>query len=250
MRNGGCVMKGIWSQEISEPTLAQVARDMFHRGYGVIADFFSEDDLEPIRKLALHAGEVAGGEYTGFTGPDAFRGTTLGELPDHEPFRDLCRRLYELGTGQQAPEIGFYQIFRCLQGRGGLKNSYIFHYDSYVLTVLLPIAMPNSGLKGDLLMFPNLRPIRSTYVRNLWDKFLVDNPISQLFLRRLAKKVTRGPLAVQMQPGSAYFFWGYRSLHANEPCDPDKLRATALLHYGDPHRDNKMRSCLRAIRRK
>ena len=42
-----------------------------------------------------------------------------------------------------------------------------------------------------------------------------------------------------------YFFWGYRSIHTNEPCDPDKLRATALFHYGDPHRNSKTRAMIR-----
>jgi hypothetical protein len=36
-------------------------------------------------------------------------------------------------------------------------------------------------------------------------------------------------------PGTIYFFWGYRSLHANQPCDPEFRRATALFHFGDPH---------------
>jgi hypothetical protein len=31
-----------------------------------------------------------------------------------------------------------------------------------------------------------------------------------------------------MIPGNLYFFWGYRTVHANEACDPDKIRATAL----------------------
>ena len=32
------------------------------------------------------------------------------------------------------------------------------------------------------------------------------------------------PLRVKMIPGNIYLFWGYRSIHANEPCDADKDR--------------------------
>ncbi|HJE28492.1 MAG TPA: hypothetical protein K8U95_04800, partial [Pseudomonas nitrititolerans] len=43
------------------------------------------------------------------------------------------------------------------------------------------------------------------------------------------------PQRLQLVPGNLYLFWGYRTLHANEPCDPVSRRATAIFHYGDPH---------------
>jgi hypothetical protein len=30
-------------------------------------------------------------------------------------------------------------------------------------------------------------------------------------------------------------FWGHRTLHGNDVCDPDQRRATALFHFRDPH---------------
>jgi len=51
-----------------------------------------------------------------------------------------------------------------------------------------------------------------------------------------------------MQAGTICFFWGYRSIHTNEPCDPAKLRATALFHYGDPHLGSRARALIRRIR--
>jgi len=46
---------------------------------------------------------------------------------------------------------------------------------------------------------------------------------------------------IPMVPCNLYFFWGYRTVHANEACDPDKIRATALFHFGDPHANSGLR---------
>ena len=42
-------------------------------------------------------------------------------------------------------------------------------------------------------------------------------------------------MRIKMVPGNLYLFWGYRSVHTNEPCDPASIRATALFHYANPH---------------
>jgi hypothetical protein len=34
-------------------------------------------------------------------------------------------------------------------------------------------------------------------------------------------------------------------VHTNMPCDPDKVRATALFHFGDPHSDSRLKRLLR-----
>lgn len=101
--------------------------------------------------------------------------------------------------------------------------------------------MPSAGKTGDLIMFPNLRGIRKSYVANLLDKVLLDNRVTQFALKW---GVTSGRLRstrVRMQPGNVYFFWGYRSVHANEPCDRDQIRATALFHYVNPHVNSRAR---------
>src|SRR5205085_820044 len=38
-----------------------------------------------------------------------------------------------------------------------------------------------------------------------------------------------------LKPGNLYLFWGYRTYHANFPVKHDILRATFLMHQGDPH---------------
>jgi hypothetical protein len=238
-------METSWKRSITASEVARIAADIDRRGYGVLSNYISEQELELARALALSAVDASGGEYACFTGAEALEGTVLANLSRSAAFKSLCQQLYELGTGKTAPEVNFYQIFRCLKGATGQRHSYRFHYDSYVLTALLPVTIPGTGLRGNLLVLPSVRRIRRLYLANVLDKALIDNKIAQIILRLAARRKSPKVVAIRMQPGNMYFFWGYRSIHTNEPCDPDKLRATALFHYGDPHQNSRTRALIR-----
>jgi hypothetical protein len=234
---------------ISDSDMGQLAADIDRQGYGTLPNCLSAAELQPLRAFAAQAIAQAGGEYVAFAGAERLEGTVLGELPESPAFHALCRGLYERSTGKAGPAPAFYQLFRCLQGQSGQGHSYRFHYDSYVLTVLIPIALPETGAAGDLLMLPNARPIRRYYVTNLLDKMLLDNRVTQFWLRTAHRRRKLAATRVRLRPGDMYFFWGYRSIHTNEACDPADLRATAVLHYADPHRDSALRTLIRRARR-
>lgn len=120
-------------------------------------------------------------------------------------------------------------------GRSAKRHSLYFHFDSYVVTILVPVIIPDAGQSGQLIMFPAVRPVRKSYWRNVIDKLLSDMPPAQLYFRKRARSPRSKAIAVELVPGSAIVFWGYRSLHTNGRCDPDQLRVTALLHFGNPH---------------
>lgn len=242
-------MRSGWSLPLPDVEIARIAGDIDRQGFASIADYFTESDLEPIRKLVRESGDDPLGKYAKLQDRNYLSGTLLAELPAAPQFKTLCKRLYELGTGLTTQETEFYQVLRCLKGALGLKNSYRFHYDTYVVTVLIPIIIPDEGPFGDLLMLPNIRPIRRMYLQNLIDKILVDNPISQRFLKALAERRRLAMTRIKVKPGNVYFFWGYRSIHANEPCNTEKMRVTALLHFGDPYEGSKARAWLRSARR-
>lgn len=222
--------------EVTPQQISQLVRELETKGFGCIPNYIAQDDLLRMQHFVSSAIESAGNEYVHFNGPDAVSGSGLEELARSEEFTRLIHNLYEQGTGKRADKEEFYQVLRCLSGATGQKNSLIFHYDSYVVTALIPIHIPAEGLAGDLLMYPNTRKIRSSYVSNAVDKVLLDNPLTQRLLRSRVTAKRMGPMRIKMQPGNLYFFWGYRSIHTNEPCDPDKVRATALFHYKNPHR--------------
>jgi hypothetical protein len=216
-------------------------------GFAAIPDFVGPEDLERMRAFVSRAVAGSGGEYVSFAGPDEVEGSGLDDLAYSPSFRSLMEKIYEAGTGRTAPSQPFYQILRCLAGEGSKRNSYLFHYDSYVITALVPIMVPSSGLSGDLLMLPNTRGIRSNYLFNVIDKLILDNKLSQIMLKQLTLKGLLPIKRIKMVPGTMYFFWGYRTIHTNEPCDPDKVRSTALFHYANPHKDVKVQSSKRAL---
>lgn len=221
--------------------------DMNARGYGVAESCISSETLTDLRRIISDSVAKAGGEYIAFSASQ-MEGTYLQELARSANFQDICRQVYQTGMNRSAPPIVFYNILRCLAGRTGEQNAYVFHYDSYVLTVLVPILIPTEGQPGDLLMFPNTRPVRKSYIVNLIDKLWLDNHFMQTYLRKGIQSGRLTPTRVHMRPGNVYFFWGCRSVHANEPCDPDKIRATALYHYVDPHAESWLRKVLLALR--
>jgi hypothetical protein len=222
--------------EILDQQVSSLVAELDTKGFGCIPNYIPTGDLKRMQSFVSEAIEKSGNEYVHFNGPEKVAGSGLEELASSERFQKLVHDVYERGTGKPAPNDSFYQVLRCLAGNSGQKNSMIFHYDSYVVTALVPIHIPSSGKAGDLLMYPNTRKIRKAYLLNAVDKVLVDNPLSQRLLRASVETNRLSPVRIKMQPGSLYFFWGYRSIHTNEPCDPDKVRATALFHYMNPHK--------------
>jgi hypothetical protein len=219
----------------SHATITTLVEDIERTGFGVLPGFVDASELARMRAFAVGAVEAAGGEYAGFIGPDSVAGSGLDELARSPHFRDMLEKIYERGTGCEAPKQDLYQVLRCLSGTSVRRHSYLFHYDSYIVTVLIPIEIPTVGMRGDLVMLPNTRKIRNSYTANVIDKIILDNPLSQTLLKYLTRTNLIRLTRIRMVPGNAYFFWGYRSVHTNEPCDPDRIRATALFHFANPH---------------
>jgi hypothetical protein len=227
--------------EISRERIIDLVADMNKVGFGVLPGYLNPADLEDLQRFVENAVASAGGEYVVFTGKEAVAGTLLERLSASIPFVNLLREIYQEGSGQPAPDQSLYQVLRCLKGETGLRHALRFHYDSYVVTALLPVIIPQSGSAGHLVMAPNRRALRTSYLFNLVDKIILDNPLTQFLLRLGFRSGLLQLKQIQMVPGNLYLFWGYCSVHANEACDPNKIRATALFHFGDPHADSGLR---------
>src|SRR5262249_41342622 len=227
--------------EISRETIVDLVADMNRVGFGVLSGYLEPDDLEDLRQFVETAVASNAGEYVVFTGEKAVAGTLLARLSSSPAFVKLLREVYEQGSGHAAPNQSLFQVLRCLKGKSGLKHAFYFHYDSYVVTALLPVIIPSEGSAGHLVMAPNRRPVRSSYLINLFDKIILDNPATQFLLRHAFRSGLLKLKTTPMVPGNLCLFWGYRTVHGNEPCDPDKIRATALFHFGDPHTDSRVR---------
>lgn len=99
-------------------------------------------------------------------------------------------------------------------------------------------------------MYPRLRNIRSNVLVNMLEKGLLQNPVARRLARSSFVQRRFKATVLRMRPRDVYFFWGYLSLHANEPCLTTSVRATALFHYADPHEGNFVTKAIQALRRR
>jgi hypothetical protein len=229
---------------LSDERITALAQDISYSGYAVLPGFVSEDVLPHLRAMVRKLTEASGGEYVLLNDQAEIRDTLLGEIGRNPNFLCLLRQLYNRITGTAAPKQSVYQTLRCIAGKTGRRHAYYFHYDSYVITALLPIFIPAQGKVGDLVMKPHHRQLRMRYASSFLDKLLLENWVSQHWLRRKLRRSEGGFLRLRPSPGSLYLFCGYGTLHGNEECDIDQIRATALFHFGDPHLESPLRKVL------
>jgi hypothetical protein len=231
--------------ELADDEIASLVQQIDQTGYAVLRQYVPPAEIERLRLFVRETVAAAGNSYVALTGDVPVAGTALGAMAHSVGLKRIFRRTYELAASSPAKDEGYHQVLRCLTGDAGQKNSLMFHYDSYVVTALLPIEVPAGKNTGELILLRNVRPIRKNYLTNLADKVMLDNALTQRVLRAMAIRWPDRFVRLPMIPGDLYFFWGYRSVHTNLPCDPDKVRATALFHFGDPHSDSRLKRRLR-----
>ena len=218
-----------------ETTARSLVAEINRSGYAVLPDYVPPAELAGMKAFVRGALDNSGGDYAGFTTIESVAGSGLDTLGRSPEFRALIEKVYEIGCNAKATPEEYYQVLRCFSGKSAAPHSLLFHYDSYVVTVLIPIEIPTKGRTGDLIMIPNLRGVRSSYYRNVFDKIVLDNKLTQSALKLLHRFNLLPITRLKLTPGNAYFFWGYRSVHTNEACDQGAMRATALYHYVNPH---------------
>ena len=112
-------------------------------------------DIDVLRQFVRDAVAAAGnGHRAELAAPVAE--TVLGKMASSPALRRICMRAYEIATSRPAPYQPYYQILRCLTGSSGREHSMVFHFDSYVLTLLVPIQVPRGKESGELIVLPNI----------------------------------------------------------------------------------------------
>jgi hypothetical protein len=143
-----------------------------------------------------------------------------------------------------------YSVLRVLAGPERAASSFAFHYDAAVVTMLVPLIMPRAGAgrSGELVVLPNRRPFRRSVTMNMLEKVSMQN---RFYRKRIMREIDCAPskYTVEMKPGNVYLFWGYRTYHGNLRCAPNTVRATLLLHYGNPHGHSAALATVRRLRR-
>lgn len=221
--------------DVSDNDVRAVVAQINSQGFGLIPKYIDDRTLAEIRRFVDAALIKSGGECVSFNGLKVLEGSILEAIAETDSFKDLMRRMYAMGASAPVPPVEFYLVLRCLSGKSAIKHCLRFHYDSYVVTALIAVEVPKEGKTGDLIMLPNVRQVRRSYFENVLDKLLLDNNLTQAALKYLWRVRCQKFTRIRLVPGNIYFFWGYRSIHTNDAFDEDKVRATALFHYANPH---------------
>ncbi|WP_397452447.1 hypothetical protein [Pseudomonas sp. NA-150] len=224
------------SFDIDAQQVKQLANDIDTQGFAVLKGAFSDTELQQLRAYTDHHADLHPGEYFAYHGEQSLAGSLLYNVWGNPNFKTLMAGLYRNAAGACSRSGQILPVLRCVQGRQGQRESNCFHYDASLVTALIPIFIPQEGEeRGDLILFPNLRKVRPSVVLNVIEKALLQNRLSRKLVCHAINKGWLKPQTLLLEPGNIYFFWGYRSLHANRPVGLELKRATALFHFGDPH---------------
>lgn len=228
------------------------AQDLYKKlnldGIVEIPAFVSSEDLIKAQNIAKEAIESSGTEYRAFSNDEGPEGHFLNELLQKFGLQKTCHSICEFADGVDYSNAETLLVWRNFRGRASQGHVLKFHYDSYIISALIPILIPEEGKRGDFLIIPNTRKVRKSYVVNLLDKLMLDNILTQWFLKLLYFGRSSFIKKIQLNPGSLYIFWGYRSIHTNDNVDGDKMRSTAIFHCLNPHAENSLKSQLQRYR--
>ncbi|MDE1166968.1 MAG: hypothetical protein PW845_16720 [Pseudomonas sp.] len=221
---------------IDEATSARLVTDMDRQGFATLEHALTAEALKDLRAYVERQAAKHNNQYFAYHGYPALADSALATLGKSAEFKALMGHMHRLGCGHDASSDEIFPVLRCVQGGTGRKESNSFHYDATLLTMLIPIYTPHQGKdRGDLILFPNLRKMRTNVLTNIIEKMFFQNKLVRKVICWGIHRNLLKPITLRVVPGNVYFFWGYRSLHANQACDPAFRRATALFHYGDPH---------------
>ncbi|MBN3858054.1 hypothetical protein G3N59_32175 [Paraburkholderia sp. Ac-20340] len=141
-------------------------------------------------------------------------------------------------------------VLRCV-GPAMAAQSYLRHFDSHVLTVLIPLQRaPDGEQNGDLIVHMRrcapLAPLAHLMTK-AWLFFEHGLPFG---LRRAIVNSgfgTRRGLRIRCEPGNAYVFNGFVTLHHNLHV-ADGERRSLIIHHYDAGLEARLRTMVRAVR--
>jgi len=226
----------------------EIVRQVRLKGYHEVAALTPEQ-VEEARVQARRAADNNGGEYIAIDGQHGLSGYLLSDLHRDAGLVELCSGIYEAIFDRTAPDKELKQLLRCLKGTSGQSESSYLHFDSYLVTVIIPLDIPDEGQTGDLILVRPRRPLHQPYLVNLIEKLVLDRRWAQRFLWFALDRNWLKSTRLRLRHGSIYIFFGYDTLHANKPCAPEALRATLVFHYGNPHQHNQSRAWISHLRR-
>jgi hypothetical protein len=203
------------------------------------------------RKEVKRLLEINGRRFLFLQNPYKESGSAFRGLATSNNFGKFLTYLSTRQTNKDTSDFELLNILRVVPGDKATGQALNFHFDAEVITALVPIDIPEGPPEkaGHLVAIPNFRKIRRSVMANVLEKALLQNKLSQRLISHFALRKGSQKYIYKLTPGNIYFFWGYRTLHANLPLDPSAVRATMLFHFGNPHQSSSIVRFIKARHR-
>lgn len=227
---------------------ATLAAELDEKGFVCIENAIDPSWVKRAQEYVHGLVEQKGKRYFALNDLSHNRGTPPQELTDDPQVRGLMKDLALVGFPNGTRDEDIFTGLRVVAGSTGDERSLLHHYDKHVITALVPILIPDGPKRraGELIVFPNRRGYRRFALSNILEKIIVT---SNWYRNRITRSLPAGdlPNVKYLKPGNLYLFWGYRTYHSNFPVVHDVVRATMLLHYGDPHANSMILKAITAF---
>jgi hypothetical protein len=183
-------------------------------------------------------------------GCDAYPGKLLNEkaisivselqtLDEYRQVEKFCRRVSRLrysATFRKDPSDEVKCYIRCANAQSD-SSSHLRHFDSYLMTILIPINIVTSpGDNGDLVVYRK-KNFTTSVAGNVFRKTLTkfDNSLPLKYRRKKTLSQLESKLCdkIVCAVGNVYFFNGYNIKHCNFSVSSGERR-TLLIHAYDP----------------
>ena len=216
--------------------VALVAKAMKTHGYAVLDNLVSDEDIRHACEVANRLVGENGNESVFRGGQEGLSGHLLSEL--HGELGPFFSELFQAISGRPAASTRIRQSSRFLAGASHNEFAGYYHFDSYVVGLIVPILLPEPGMGGEFVISPNARPLRQPYVVSAVQKALYDTRFMQKRLARLSEDGRTAQVPMTTAKGSLCI--GHTTLHSNERCIGNQRRFTVIFHFGNPHEGSKV----------
>jgi hypothetical protein len=228
-------------QSTFSPTLANTYFEQLERdGFCCISDAISHQTLDAFRQEISRLVKLNGRKFLFLMNPYKDEDSVFKILASSNNFTRFLLHLSNLGTKTDNSDFELLNVLRVVPGDKSAGQALNFHFDAEVVTALVPIDIPEGPPEkaGHLVAIPNLRNLRRFVLHNMLEKLLLQNRIAGKIISWIVLRNKNEKYIFKLKPGNVYFFWGYRTLHANLPVDPKETRSTLLFHFGNPHKNS------------
>ena len=229
----------------------QIINDIKTQGYAEINSFINKDLKNEInnyfdsniKNLLKNSKIDQFGNKSFALAGNELENTPIAKIKNLDEFKNLYRQILKKNSININDHIDVHNLLTVQENYNvnvHAKNSTLFHFDAFYLTILIPIKIPkinNSGA-GELIIFPIWRNISFSSLFNFFIKLLTQNRLFRLLINtNYLQKILKSK-KIFLTDDKIQIFYGYRQFHGNAPLSNKNLRVTLLHHIFRPHKDS------------